>query len=219
MKNSNKINFKLIKHCIGECVTRLSVTIILLLLPLLAMPQSKESDQLYKQGTKLFDAEKYEEALPYFQKSDSLDKAMLKPTAENYYRAELKVADCWEQLTVQDNNEGNYAEALKSQINVVNIRKRILGESHPKFAESLNALAILYYDNGNINEAIRLCTSAMEIRKNVVGIESADYAESLNDLALLYDENGYYNQAVTYGKRALQIRKKIFGKENVVYII
>ncbi len=50
---------------------------ILLLLPLCVFAQSHESKQLYKQGLKLYVAEKYEEALTYFQKSDSLDKAIL----------------------------------------------------------------------------------------------------------------------------------------------
>ncbi|MBQ5551259.1 MAG: hypothetical protein IIT32_09365, partial [Bacteroidales bacterium] len=64
-------------------------TLILILLPLCVFAQSHKSNQLYKQGLKLYVAEKYEEALTYFQKSDSLDKAILKPTHKNYYRAEL----------------------------------------------------------------------------------------------------------------------------------
>lgn len=44
------------------------LTILLLCLPLCALSQSKESNKLYKQGIDLFNAEKYKEAVPYFQK-------------------------------------------------------------------------------------------------------------------------------------------------------
>ena len=70
--------------------------ILFLLLPMMLCGQSRESNKLYKQGLKLLDAEKYEEALLYFQKSDSIDKATLPQNSKNYYRAELKMADCWD---------------------------------------------------------------------------------------------------------------------------
>ncbi|MBQ1697570.1 MAG: hypothetical protein II075_06775, partial [Bacteroidales bacterium] len=95
------------------------LTIIIILLPLCVFAQSRESKQLYKQGTKLFDAEKYEEALTYFQKSDSLDKAQLNPSHKNYHRAELNVADCYEWLADQADNEGHYNDAVKHETNVV----------------------------------------------------------------------------------------------------
>ena len=57
-------------------------TLLVLLLPVMVFGQSRESNKFFKQGIKLYKAEKYEEAIPYFQKSDSLDKAQLDPTAE-----------------------------------------------------------------------------------------------------------------------------------------
>ena len=195
------------------------ITIILLLLPLLAMPQSHKSNQLYKKGMELFDAEKYEEALPYFQKSDSLDKAKLKPTHKNYYRAELMVADCYEEIAWQADDEGHYKEAVNVQTNVVEIRKRILGEEHPNYAASLNDLALYYDENGDFAEAIRLGIIAMEIRKKVLGEEHPDYAESLNNLACYYAEHGNFTEAIRLGKQAIEIRKKVLGEEHPDYAV
>ncbi len=194
------------------------ITLFLLLLPLLASPQSKESKQLYKQGMKLFDAEKYEEALPYFQKSDSLDKAQLIPTHKNYHRAELKVADCYEELADQaDYYDGHYNEAITLQKNVVEIRKKVLGEEHPDYATSLNALGMYNDHNGNYTEAIRLVTLAMEIRKKVLGEDHPDYAISLNNLAIYYADLGNYTEAIRLATKENAITKKVLGEEHPNY--
>ena len=93
----------------------LTIIILLLLLPLMAFSQSRQSNKLYKQGLELFKAEKYEDAIPYFQKSDSLDKATMPPTSNNYFRAELKLADCMDGIADSLYNADNYAEAIKFQ--------------------------------------------------------------------------------------------------------
>ena len=189
-------------------------TLILILLPLCVFAQSHKSNQLYKQGLKLYDAEKYEEALTYFQKSDSLDKAILKPTHKNYYRAELKVADCYEEIASQAYEEGNYNDALTIQKKVVEIRKKLLGEEHPDYADALSNLASYYSKLGNYTEEIRLATVAMEIRKKVLGEEHPDYAISLSNLASYYSDLGNYTEAIRLGTLAMEIDKKTLGEEH-----
>ena len=192
-------------------------TLILILLPLCVFAQSRESKQLYKQGIELYDAEKYEEALTYFQKSDSLDKAILKPTHKNYYRAELKVADCYDEIASQADDEGHYNEALNIQKNVVEIRKKVLGDAHPDYADALSDLAYYYDALGNYTEAIRLGTLAMEIRKKVLGEEHPDYAISLSNLACCYAELGNYSEAIRLETLAMEIRKKALGEDHPDY--
>ncbi|MBQ2098839.1 MAG: tetratricopeptide repeat protein, partial [Bacteroidales bacterium] len=192
---------------------------ILLLLPLCVFAQSRESKQLYKQGMKLFDAEKYEEALPYFQKSDSLDKAQHNPTHKNYHRAELMVAKCYYKLADQANKEGRYNDAVKFQTNVVEIRKKVLGEEHPDYAMALSNLAYYYDELGNYTEAIRLATVAMEIYKKTLGEEHPDYANSLHNLASYCDELGNYTEAIRLGTLAVEICKKVLGEEHPNYAI
>ncbi len=195
------------------------ITILLLLLPLCVFAQSKESKQLYQQGMALFDAEKYEEALPYFQKSDSLDKARLNPTHKNYHRAELKMADCYYELADQADEECHYNDAIKFQKNVVEIRKKVLGEEHPDYATSLNNLALYYDELGNYTEAIRLGTLAMEIYKKVLGEEHPSYAISLSNLAGYYDDLGNYTEAIRLQTQEIAITKKNLGEEHPDYAI
>ncbi len=194
-------------------------TLILILLPLCVFAQSHKSNQLYKQGLKLYDAEKYEEALTYFQKSDSLDKAQLNPTHKKYHRAELKVADCYEGLADQADDEGHYNDAIKFQTNVVEIRKKILGDEHPDYAAALSDLALYYDYNSNYTEAIRLGTLAMEILKNVFGEEHPDYAESLNNLAGYYADLGKYTEAIRLQTQEIAITKKNLGEDHPDYAI
>ncbi len=195
------------------------ITIILLLLPLIAMPQSHKSNQLYKKGEKLFDAEKYEEAVPYFQKSDSLDKTQLEPTSENYYRAELKMADCYEELAVMSYYNDKYSEAIKYQTFTIEIRKKILGDEHPEYAESLSDLGVYYNALGNTAEAIRLGTVSLEIYKNTLGKDSPKYAVSLACLAHYQNCIGNYNEAIRLLTLAIKIFKKTVGENDVKYAI
>ncbi|MCR5454993.1 MAG: tetratricopeptide repeat protein, partial [Bacteroidales bacterium] len=128
--------------------------ILTILLPLCVNAQSKESKQLFKQGVAHFDAEEYAEALSCFQKCASLDKKKLKPSSENSHRAELKIADCKEEIASLADDDGDYAEALKLQTEVVEIRKRILGEEHQDYATALYFISNYYYYISNFQEAI-----------------------------------------------------------------
>ena len=70
-----------------------------------------------------------------------------------------------------------YREALE-------IRKEVLGEKHPCYAESLESLGDLYEWQGNSAKAEPLYHQALEIRKEVLGEKHPDYADSL--------QPGYY---------------------------
>jgi CHAT domain-containing protein len=192
--------------------------ILFLLLPVMTFGQSKESNNHFKKGIKLLDAEKYGEALTYFQKSDSLDKAKLKPTHKNYYRAELKMADCYEELAdYNDEIVGNYKEALRLETITVEIRKRILGEGHPDYAKAICYLAYYYDLIGNYTEAVKLATVGMKKCRKILGEEHPDYAYSLSILAICYKDLGNYTEAVKFGTIAMEINKKIYGEEHIEY--
>ena len=198
---------------------KLFAILIILFLPVWVCGQSKESNKLYKKGVKLHNADKYEEALPYFQKSDSLDKAQLKPTHKNYYRAELALANSYEWLADQADNEGHYKEALNLQKNVVGIRKKVLGDTHPKYALSLSDLAYYNYELGNYTEAIRFETLAIKIKKKALGEEHPSYAISLSNLATYNDDLGNYAETIRLETLAMEIRKKALGEEHPDYAL
>ena len=63
------------------------------------------------------------------------------------------MADCYEEIASQADDEGHYNEALNIQKNVVEIRKKVLGDAHPDYAISLSNLAGDHRKNGNYDTA------------------------------------------------------------------
>ena len=190
---------------------------LLLLLPHLAAPQSKKSNLLFQKGSELFDSAKYDEALPYFIKSDSLDKKKLKPSAPNYHRAELQVANCLAKIAFQYDRKNDYPEAIRLQTMAVEIFKKVLGAQNRDYAKSLHHLAWFYDDIGNYHEAIRLQTIAVQIQKNYLGEYNQDHASSLNNLAIYYGRIGNYAEAIGAVTQAKEIFKKTAGENSPSY--
>ncbi|MCR5454606.1 MAG: CHAT domain-containing protein [Bacteroidales bacterium] len=197
--------------------SKIYLIVLLVLIPFWATSQSKKSNELYQRGLELYEAEKYEEALRCFVQSDSLDKAKLKPTSENFYRAELKMADCYKKMADYYKNIADYAEAIRLQTYTVDIRKKALGDQHPDYATALHRIAMFYDDMGQYNEAIRIQNIALDIRKKTLGEEHIDYAKSLNNLSTYYKEVGNYDEAIKLAISAIEIFKKLFGEEHPHY--
>ncbi|MCR5455817.1 MAG: CHAT domain-containing protein [Bacteroidales bacterium] len=187
--------------------------LILFLLPMLAIAQSNESNQLYSKGVELFNAKKYTEALSYFQKCDSLDKATMEPSSENYYRAELKIADCKEGLVMLVVDAGgSYEDLVTLEMQVVQIRKKILGEDHPDYARALAYLAIFYNKLQNTHEAIRIGIIAVEKNKKIYGKDHPYYILSLKTLANNYFKIGNYTEAIKYQTDVNEYNKSAYGE-------
>jgi CHAT domain-containing protein/tetratricopeptide (TPR) repeat protein len=190
---------------------------LFLLLPLFAFPQSRQSDQYYEKGTGLFDAGKYEEALIFFQKSDSLDKAQLSDTAKNYHRAEFKIMDSKHILASRACNSGKYTEAVRHEAAVTEIARRVWGKSHLGYANSLNLLSNYCYYAGDLQTAVKYAVEAAEIRKNILGGNHPDYAISLSNISVILLQLGNYAEAVRLENIETEIIKKILGENHPEY--
>ena len=182
---------------------------------MIAFGQSKEADEYYKKGKELIDEGKFAEALPFFEKSNSLNKEQ----KEDTLLSSFAIAVCFHNIASNSYNIGDYHNAIKYQLRANDILKKALGEEHPDYALSLNNLA--FYDShiGNYTEAIKLGTQALEIRRKVLGEEHPDYALSLNNLTIDYAKIGNYTEAIRLGTQASEILKKILGEEHPDYAL
>ena len=97
------------------------------------------------------------------------------------------------------------------------IRKRVLGESHPDYSTSLNNLANYYSYLGDYTKAIEQGTQAMEIDKRVFGESHPSYATILANIANYYSHLGDYTKAIELGTQALKIRKRVLGESHPDY--
>jgi len=121
----------------------------------------------------------------------------------------------WEQYIkagIADYQKGDYADAIK-QTNAALKEAEAFGEEDPRFATSLNNLALVYYAQGRYTETEPLYKRALGIQEKVLGPEHPDVATSLNNLAELYQVQGRYAKAEPLHKRALGIQEKVLGPE------
>lgn len=67
-------------------------------------------------------------------------------------------------------SQGKYDKAEALHIQALELRKRIMGENHPDYAQSLFWLSYLYKSQGKYDEAELLYTQALEIYEQRLGI-------------------------------------------------
>ncbi len=140
------------------------------------------------------------EAISLIKSQDSLDELLLTEGLTNLGGAYLF--------------EGNYDSAIAHLQQALEMRQRLLGESHPDVAESLNNLALLYYSQGRYDRAEPLYLQALEMTKKLLGESHPYVALSLNNLALLYYSQGRYDRAEPLYLQALEMTKKLLGESH-----
>ncbi|MDB9387472.1 tetratricopeptide repeat protein, partial [Microcystis aeruginosa] len=100
-----------------------------------------------------------------------------------------------------------YLEAL-------DLKKRLLGDNHPRVALSLNNLAALYESQGRYTEAEPLYLQALDLRKQLLGDNHPHVAICLNNLAALYDSQGRYTEAEPLYLEAINIFRERLGENH-----
>ncbi|MSQ96433.1 MAG: tetratricopeptide repeat protein [Gemmataceae bacterium] len=108
----------------------------------------------------------------------------------------------------------DYAKAEPLVKQVMDIRRRALGEKHADFAESRNNLAELYVAQGDYAKAEPLHKEALEIFRQVLGEKHPNFAASLNNLAELYREQGDYAKAEPLYKRVVENQRQVVGEKH-----
>jgi CHAT domain-containing protein/tetratricopeptide (TPR) repeat protein len=132
-------------------------------------------------------------------------------------RRQLQEADRLDKLLVEHYGQGKYAEGIVPGRQAMAIRRELLGEDHPDYADSLNNLGMLYQNTGDYAKAEPLLRQALEIRKRALGEDHPDYALSLNNLGMLYQNTGDYAKAEPLYCQALEIRKRALGEDHRDY--
>jgi tetratricopeptide (TPR) repeat protein/tRNA A-37 threonylcarbamoyl transferase component Bud32 len=109
---------------------------------------------------------------------------------------------------------GEYAAAEPHLERVRLLRRRELGEEHPKTLASMNNLANLYGNQGRYEEAEPLQVTTLEIQKRVLGEEHPHTLTSMMNLANLYRNQGRYEEAEPLQVTTLEIKKRVLGEEH-----
>ncbi len=107
-------------------------------------------------------------------------------------------------------SSGDYSRAEGACREALTIRERLLGPSHPDVAESLDALATVYYDEARFEEAEKLLERSITIDGKVLGHRNSRTASKVHHLAVVLNDEGKYPQAEILYRRALSIREHNF---------
>ena len=121
------------------------VFVIMFLIPMVVLAQSKQSDEYYSKGVELYNAGKFKEAIPYFEKSNKLDQKELKHSGRRYYSVRW-LASCYYKL-------GDEAKAAKlfpdEEYLLPPVDRRLMVE-----VDSLTSLVWILVDEGDYQTAI-----------------------------------------------------------------
>jgi tetratricopeptide (TPR) repeat protein len=97
------------------------------------------------------------------------------------------------------------------------LKKKLLTENHPDYANSLNNLAGLYPAMGNYHKALLLLEKARDLDKKLLTENHPSYALSLHNLAMLYQAMGDYHKALPLCEKAGDLTKKLLTENHPQY--
>ena len=80
-------------------------------------------------------------------------------------------------------DQGKLEEARKLKEQVLENRRRVLGDEHPDTLNSMNSLGWLFLQQGKLEEARKLYEEVLENRRRVLGDEHPHTLRSMNQLA------------------------------------
>jgi nucleoside phosphorylase/tetratricopeptide (TPR) repeat protein len=109
---------------------------------------------------------------------------------------------------------GQWKEAEKLQVQVLEIRKTLLGLEHPGTLTSMANLASTYQMQGRLNEAEKLEMQVLETSRTILGAEHFSTLTSMANLASTYWSQGRHDEAEKLEVQVLEMRKTILGAEH-----
>ena len=126
-------------------------------------------------------------------------------------REKLKEAKAVSQKALELFRGGQLSIAIAIADQARGIYEEVLGPKHPKYADSLIKLGIVYRSSGDVQQAEKLFRETVAIRSKALGQEHPSYAKSLSTLADLYRLMGDYKRAEPLLLQSKTINEKVFG--------
>ncbi len=164
--------------------------------------QTREAAALDAQVTRLFNAGRYQEAIPLAQRLLEIQEKAFGPDNP-------KIAGAVYNLAMLNGHQGNYADAEALYKRVEAIYEQSLGPDNPNVADAADGHASLYKDEGRYADAEPLYQRALAIRQKAYGTEHPDVANSLVNLANLYGDMARFAEAEKLYRQSLGIRDRL----------
>ncbi len=169
--------------------------------------QMAKSDKLFEQGVELYNAGKYQEAIPFFEQSEHIDIVQL---PEGHARRDYSshwLASCYYKLGNREKAQQTFTFFLAEPID-----RRLTIKS-----DSLNAIVSMLLENGDIAQARQIIGQCAEMERKNIGTNNLFYANSNLICAMCDNMLGNHNLAAQEAKMADDIYNYIFAEDNVIY--
>lgn len=163
-----------------------------------------EGQKMSVEVVRLFNAGKYEEALP-------IAKNAVAVREKNFGRDNVLVAQAWRnlayvQLKLKKPKEAEQAfdKALANYEKIQTLAK----PDNESYAEMLEAAAYFDISDGTLSKSISRLNRAIALREQINGVDAVETAGPLKVLGQIYNGIGQYEKAVPLLTRALDIQAK-----------
>jgi tetratricopeptide (TPR) repeat protein len=110
--------------------------------------------------------------------------------------------------------DGRYEEAEELEVQVMQTRKRVLGDDHPDTLTIMGSLAATYMSQGRWKEAEELEVQVMETRKRVFGDGHPQMLTSIANLAATYRNQGRWKEAEELQMQVMDTMKRVLSDEH-----
>jgi tetratricopeptide (TPR) repeat protein len=111
-------------------------------------------------------------------------------------------------------SDGRYDESEELEVQVMQIKKRLLGNEHPDTLTSMANLALTYCGQGRWRDAEELEAQVMQTTKRVFGNEHPHTLTSIANLASTYENQGRWKEAEKLQVYVMQAMERVLGGEH-----
>lgn len=117
-------------------------------------------------------------------------------------------------LVLNLNREGHFADAEKLQRETLDLRRRVLGTQHPDTLRSMSSLANTLALEGRYPDAEKLQRETLDVQRGTLGPERPETLRSINSLANTLSREGRYGEAEKLQRETLDIQRRILGPDH-----
>lgn len=173
-------------------------------------PELKEATELSKSVVKLFNEQKFDEALVAAKRALEIRERLLPRTDPRVSTSLGHVGDLYIAKQEFDNARRTFERLLV-------IQEEHFGPKDVKLAFTLDRLAVLSNREGRPARAEEMYERALALREQAYGPENVQVADSLYALGQFYRSRGEYDRAFTSYKRSLLIYGRASGVTSAEY--
>ena len=110
--------------------------------------------------------------------------------------------------------QGRSDEAEELEVQVLELRKEVIGEKHPDTITAMANLASTWWQQGRSEEAEQLEVQVLELRKEVLGEKHPDTISAMASLAATWRQQGRSEEAEQLEVEVLELRKEVLGEKH-----